>query len=218
MYILYPVDIGISVVFSTRSSDHVLYLMQRIYGTMCTAVYTKDLWYNVYQGLCKRFMVQCVQQFMQRVYDTMCTMVYAKGVYGTMCTAVYAKGLWYNVYCSLCKGFMVQSILQFMQMVYGTICTAVYTKGLWYNLYCSLGKGFMVQSVLQFIQRVYDTTLLCLCSYGRLFSQTSLSVYSCTCFHSATSCALKVDSRRLFCTCSVIKMALLSFVSPLPAE
>ena len=113
---------------------------------------------------------------------------------------------------------MVQCVARFMQRVYGTMCTKVYAKGFGYSVYCSLCKGFMVQSVLQFIQRVYDTTLLSLCSHGRLFSQTSLSVYSCTCFHSATSCALKVDSRRLFCTRSVIKMALLSFGSPLPVE
>ena len=118
------------------------------------------------------------------------------------------------MYCALCKGFMVQCVRQFMQRIYGTMCTKVCAKGLWYNVSSSLCKGFMVQSVLQFIQRVYDTTLLSLCSHGLLFSQTSLSVYSCTCFHSAISCALKVDSRRLFCTCSVIKMALLSFFKP----
>ena len=116
LYILYPVNIGISVVFSTRSSDHVLCFLQRVYGTMCTAVYAKGLWYNVYQGLCKGFMVQYVQQFMQRVY-------------GTMCTMLYAKGLWYNVYCSLCKGFMAQSVLQFMQKVYDTTLSSICTQG-----------------------------------------------------------------------------------------
>ena len=122
------------------------------------------------------------------------------------------------MYCAFCKGFMVQCVLRFMQRGYGTMCTKVYAKGLWYNMYCSLCKGFMAQSVLQFMQKVYDTTLSSICTQGWLFSQTSFNVYSCTCFHSAISCALKVHSRRLFCTRSVIKMALLSFVSPLPAE